>query len=204
MTDDSQESGRDDLAARRGLAEEVYPPSEDSALLAEVARDHARGLVLDLGTGSGWVAERVSSFPAVSRVIGSDLNPHACRAARTRGVEPVRADLLAPFRGDTFDTVLFNPPYLPTVPEMEQDDWMEQALSGGRTGRETIEPFLSDLPRVLSPEGMGLLLVSSLTGLDAVTEHATSQGLYSDILRQDSYPYETLSVLGLRPDASNN
>ena len=186
------------LAERRGLDEAVvYQPAEDSGLLAEAAVEAARGRVLEVGTGSGWVAQQVAEERGLD-VVGSDLNPHAAREARDRGVEGVVADLLAPFRADAFDTVCFNPPYLPTDPDNEWDDWMEHALSGGESGRELIEPFLNDVGRVLAPDGVVLLLVSSLTGYEAVLTLAADAGFEADPVVEESFPFETLTVLALQ------
>ena len=193
MTDD--EGG---LAERRGLDEAVvYQPAEDSGLLAEAAVETAAGRVLEVGTGSGWVAQQVAEERGLD-VVGSDLNPHAARQARDRGVEGVVADLLAPFRADAFDTVCFNPPYLPTDPDNEWDDWMEHALSGGESGRELIEPFLDDVGRVLAPGGVVLLLVSSLTGYEEVLALAADAGFEAEPVVEESFPFETLTVLALR------
>ena len=193
MTDD--EGG---LAERRGLDEAVvYQPAEDSGLLAEAAVETAAGRVLEVGTGSGWVAQQVAEERGLD-VVGSDLNPHAARQARDRGVEGVVADLLAPFRADAFDTVCFNPPYLPTDPDNEWDDWMEHALSGGESGRELIEPFLDDVGRVLAPGGVVLLLVSSLTGYEEVLALVADAGFEADPVVEESFPFETLTVLALR------
>ena len=193
-----QEPAADGLAERRGLDEvAVYQPAEDSGLLAEAAVAEAHGRVLEVGTGSGWVADRVATERDLD-VVGSDLNPHAARQARDRGVEAVVADLLAPFRADAFDAVCFNPPYLPTDPDNEWDDWMEHALSGGESGRELIEPFLADVGRVLAPGGVVLLLVSSLTGYDEVLDLIDAAGFAADPVVEESFPFETLTVLALR------
>ncbi|MYL15797.1 methyltransferase domain-containing protein [Halorubrum terrestre] len=197
MTEDVDERDAG-LAARRGLDEvTVYQPAEDSGLLAEAAVAEAHGRVLEVGTGSGWVAERVATERDLD-VVGSDLNPHAAQQARERGVEAVVADLLSPFRADAFDAVCFNPPYLPTDPDNEWDDWMEHALSGGESGRELIEPFLADVGRVLAPDGVVLLLVSSLTGYDEVLELVEDAGFDHEPVVEESFPFETLTVLALR------
>ena len=176
----------------------VYQPAEDSTLLASATEGHidADDLVLEVGTGSGYVAATVAERDG-ARVVGSDLNPHACRQARGRGVEAVRADLLSPFRDGAFDALLFNPPYLPTDPDDERDDWMEVALSGGETGRRVIEPFLETVGRVLAPDGAVFLLVSSLTDVDEVVELAAAQGFSAVALLDESFPFETLTVLKL-------
>ncbi|QKG93019.1 methyltransferase domain-containing protein [Halorubrum salinarum] len=188
----------DGLAARRGVDDAVvYQPAEDSGLLAEAAVAEAHGCVLEVGTGSGWVAERIAEERGLD-VVGTDLNPHAARQARERGVEAVVADLLSPFRADAFDTVCFNPPYLPTDPDNEWDDWMEHALSGGESGRELIEPFLADVGRALAPDGVVLLLVSSLTGYDEVLDLVDEAGFAAEPVVEESFPFETLTVLALR------
>ncbi|TQQ79672.1 HemK2/MTQ2 family protein methyltransferase [Halonotius roseus] len=199
-SDDNSDSDNDrpSLAEQRGVDGHVYQPAEDSALLAKAAIGDmtAPGRVLEVGTGSGWVAEQVAS-ETDARVVGSDLNPHACRQARERGVEAVRADLVAPFAADGFDAVLFNPPYLPTEPDNEWDDWMEHALSGGTDGRRLIVPFLDDVGRVLTADGAVYLLVSSLTGYEIVVDLAEEAGFETAEVAQESYPFEVLSVLRL-------
>ncbi|WP_251343982.1 HemK2/MTQ2 family protein methyltransferase [Haloplanus halophilus] len=196
MTDADGSDTRSDLADRRGAERVVYQPAEDSRLLAEAAVEHACGRTLEVGTGSGWVAERIATETDCA-VIASDLNPEACRQARDRGVPAVRADLVEPFRPSSFDTVAFNPPYLPTDPDNEWDDPMERALSGGESGRAVVDPFLDAVGRVLRPGGVVLLLVSSLTGFEAVVDRAERNGFAASTVRQESYPFETLSVLRL-------
>lgn len=201
MTDGS----REDLAARRGLERKVYEPAEDSGLLASATEERGRGRLLEVGTGSGWVAARAAEADAVTDVVASDRSPHACRAAQQRAREDgpspsfavVRGNLVAPFADEAFDTVAFNPPYLPTDPDNEWDDWMKRALSGGESGRELIDPFLETVGRVLAPGGVVLLLVSSLAGYDAVIEYAAECGFDAAVVVEESYPFETLSVVAL-------
>ncbi|MFB6250711.1 MAG: HemK2/MTQ2 family protein methyltransferase [Halobellus sp.] len=210
MTDESQSA----LAERRGMETRVYQPAEDSGLLASAVLERGRGRLLEVGTGSGWVAERATrEADDVTEVVASDLSPHACRAARKRarggadaddsdGVPPaafevVRGSLVEPFAADAFETVAFNPPYLPTDPDNEWDDWMERALSGGESGRKLVDPFLETVGRVLAPAGSVLLLVSSLTGYDDVLSHAVACGFAHEVLIEESYPFETLTVVEL-------
>ncbi|GAB3684474.1 class I SAM-dependent methyltransferase [Salinarchaeum chitinilyticum] len=187
-----------DLAERRGQTEAVYQPAEDSHLLATAAADHvdATDVVVDVGTGSGYVGAHVAAEAGAS-VIGTDLNPMACRQARDRGLEAVRASLLEPFAADAVDVVVCNPPYLPTDPDDERSDWMEVALSGGQSGLKVIEPLLADVGRVLRPDGCVLLLVSSLTGVDDVVALASDAGFSAAAVAEDSFPFETLTVLKL-------
>jgi release factor glutamine methyltransferase len=189
---------RPSLAERRDL-EQVYQPAEDSHLLAETAREAVRPgeRVLDVGTGSGYVAAALDA--AGADVVATDVNPLACRDAREAGIEVVQANLADPFREDVFDLVTFNPPYLPTPPEEAMDDWMERALSGGESGREVIAPFLETVGRVLVPEGRVLLLVSTLTDVAAVRELASDAGFSAREVAEESHPFERLVVLEIRP-----
>jgi release factor glutamine methyltransferase len=187
-----------DLAERRGLDVDVYEPAEDSRLLAETALDHldSPGWVLDVGTGTGYVGARLRNTTG-ARVVGADVNPHACRRARENGIEVVRADLLAPFAPGSFDAVTFNPPYLPTDPDAERDDWLAVALSGGESGRAAIARFLEDVGRVLAPGGAAFLLVSTYTGVDEIAADAGDAGFHVAALADLSFPGETLTVLRL-------
>ena len=195
--DGDRDCSRPALADRRDL-DRVYQPAEDSRLLAdavvEVADSDDR--VLEVGTGSGYVAARVASETGAS-VVGIDLSREACEQTRDRGVPVVRGDLVSPFREGAFDLVCFNPPYLPTPPELEWDDTMEAALSGGETGRDVVDPFLETVGRVVAPSGRVLLLVSTLTDVEAVRDLASRAGLRSTILEDAAFPFERLVVLSL-------
>lgn len=179
----------------------VYRPAEDSRLLADAAVEHVGtdDRVLEVGVGSGYVARRVAVETGAC-VVGSDVNPAACRTAHEAGVETVRADLLEPFAADSVDVVLCNPPYLPTPPELEWDDPLEHALSGGPDGRRLVRPLLADLGRVLRPAGRGYLLVSTLTDLDAVASLAADAGLDAREVADESVPFERLVVLEITQD----
>jgi release factor glutamine methyltransferase len=186
------------LAERRGLDFEVYEPAEDSRLLAETTAEHledARRL-LDVGTGTGYVGARLREATGAS-VVGTDLNPHACRRAHENGIGAVQGDLLAPFGAESFDAVTFNPPYLPTNPDAERGDWLAVALSGGESGRAVIERFIEDLGRILTPDGAAFLLVSTYAGVEEVAAHASDRGFHSVALADVSFPGETLTVLKL-------
>lgn len=174
---------------------QVYRPEADTFLLLQAARaemqpgDH----VLEIGTGSGTIAAGLLEIPR-TRIVATDINPHALLCAREAGIEVIRTDLFAAVRG-RFDLVLFNPPYLPTLPEERIDDWLEHALDGGASGRVVIERFAAGAGRILAPEGRILLLISSLTGLDEVREVFSRYGFSAGIAAQQTVEGEDLYVL---------
>jgi release factor glutamine methyltransferase len=139
----------------------------------------------------------------VKSLLATDINPHATRLAKAYGLEAVRADL---FKGidAQFDLVIFNPPYLPTSEEERIEGWLNYALDGGATGRDTISRFLEELEYHLSPRGRALLLVSSFTGLNEVKEKARSEGLEIIEVARKGYFFEQLYVIRLRVAQSLN
>lgn len=183
------------LADRRGFDTRVYEPAEDSALLAEVVRGVVSpgDRVLDVGTGSGYIGSRMLEASG-GCVIGSDVNPHACREAHRSGLAVIQGDLVSAFQPGVFDVVVFNPPYLPGRGD-EWNDWFEVATMSGETGRDTIERFLGAVGRVLAPNGQVFILMSSVTGVEEVVAFADECGFSAAAVREESFPGETLTVL---------
>jgi release factor glutamine methyltransferase len=172
---------------------QVYQPEADTFLLLHAARDEVRAgdRVLEIGTGSGTVAAGITG-PLT--LVATDINPHAVSCAAGKGVTVVRTDLFSGIRG-TFDLILFNPPYLPTQPHERIDDWLEYALDGGEDGRAVIRRFSEGVGRVLSSGGRILLLISSLTGIDAVKELFSRQGFISRVVLEEAAEDERLYIL---------
>lgn len=181
------------------LDRQVYQPAEDSALLVDAAQTvlEPGWLVVDTGTGSGVVGDRLRRESDV-RVIATDINPFACREAAARGLDVARMSLLDGLAARSVDAAVFNPPYLPADDRLP-DDWLDRATTGGPTGIELVTDWIDDLRRVLRPGGVGVCLVSSLTDIDAVVDHAESGGLTVTHLDERSFAFEQLVALGLRP-----
>jgi len=172
---------------------QVYQPEADTHLLLKAAQKEARASdrVLEVGTGSGTIA---AGLEGVRCIIATDINPHAVASAREKGVPVVRTDLFNGISG-TFDLILFNPPYLPTRAEEQIDDWLEYALDGGEDGRAVIGRFSAGLEPMLAPNGRVLLLISSLTGVDAVMDLFFRQGFIAEVVLEEVVEDEVLSVL---------
>jgi release factor glutamine methyltransferase len=171
----------------------VYQPEADTYLLLDAAKKEVKpgDRVLEIGTGSGHISRELA---LESDVVATDINPHAVLCAHCSGVDVVRSDLFAGIRG-TFDLILFNPPYLPTLPEERIDDWLEYALDGGETGRIVIERFASEVGRVLAPGGRILLLISSLTGFTEVSDLFSQYGFAVVVATRQEIEDEVLYVL---------
>jgi release factor glutamine methyltransferase len=177
-------------------SEEVYMPEADTFLLLKAAYAEAtlNDLTLEIGSGSGLVSRELAH--KVKRIIATDINPHAVQATKEKGIEVLRADLFTGIKGK-FDLILFNPPYLPTMEKERTPQWINYALDGGVSGRETIDRFLKALSDHLRPGGRALLLISSFTGLKEVQEMAIAAGLDMKEAAKDRCFFEELYVLRL-------
>jgi len=147
----------------------VYEPQEDSYLLQKFVREHARGVVLDMGTGSGIQAIEAAKSRKTKKIFGVDVNPEALiwvkekySPKKYKKIVWLQSDLFSAFKQKkwqhAFDTIIFNAPYLP-YGEFEPDI----ALEGGKQGHETIERFISQANNYLKPGGKILLAFSSVT-----------------------------------------
>jgi release factor glutamine methyltransferase len=182
---------------------QVYHPEADTYLLLEAVKKEVRpgDRVLEIGTGSGRIS---CELARCTGIVATDINPHAVSCAHDAGIEVVRTDLFAGIHG-SFDLILFNPPYLPTLPEERIDDLFEYALDGGESGRVVIERFARSAGEVLAPGGRILLLISSLTGLGEVQNLFASLGYSAEFVQQQVVEDEVLYIIRISraPKASS-
>ena len=147
----------------------VYRPAEDSLLLLAHARERVHGSVLDMGTGSGFLAVEVASEPLVDEVVAVDIDPEAVKESLKRAEEAgvadkikfVVSDLFRGLEGRRFNWILFNPPYLPSEGAADEAFW-----AGGKVGDEITMRFLHEAGGHLELDGAIILVYSSYTGLD--------------------------------------
>ncbi|MBW2988843.1 methyltransferase [Candidatus Woesearchaeota archaeon] len=178
---------------------ELYEPAEDSFLLKEHVKKHAKGIVLDMGTGTGILAEEAALSKKTVKVFGVDINEeaikHCIRNQKSRKITFAMSDMFRLFKFDKrykkikFDTIIFNPPYLP-----EDKKTKDIALDGGKKGYELICRFLHECEYFLRPKGKILLLFSSLTGKDKLDNFLSRNRWRFKLLDKEHIFFEDLFV----------
>lgn len=150
----------------------VFPPHSDSWLLAGWIKREAvprGGAVLDLCSGSGLLAI-VAARAYRSEVVAVDASRRARFAtqlnAKLNGVKvaALTGDLFEPVRRRRFDLIVSNPPYLPSPAPAPGRHRAARAWDAGPDGRVFIDRICRHAADHLRPEGVLLLVHSSVCG----------------------------------------
>jgi release factor glutamine methyltransferase len=148
-------------------------------MLIDAAREHIRGDVLDVCTGSGVIALSLAgSARSVTAVDSNRIAVAAVRLAARLNRVAIRAlhgDLFAPVAGRTFDVILSNPPYLPT-PEGARTPG-SHAWDGGRDGRAILDRLCREASAHLRPGGDLFVVQSSLADIERTLTILRQAGL---------------------------
>jgi len=174
------------------MTELVYEPREDSQILQFQVETFAKGNVLDMGTGTGVQALTAAQKDNVNKVLAIDISKRAIDYAKKNNNHPKIIYQLGNLFNNVknkFDTIIFNPPYLPQDYKIRR-----RALEGGKKGYEVIEQFLDKVNNFLNPEGIILLVFSSLSKKDKIDEIISNKLFEFKQLSTKSLFFETLYV----------
>ncbi len=186
------------MVSEKKVYDDVYEPREDSYLVKEVVESFAAGKVLDMGTGSGILAITAAGMDSVESVVAVDINSKAIDYAK-KGAEELddhekkklkfkKSDLFGKLK-ERFDTIIFNPPYLP-----DEKGHKDMALDGGKNGYELITRFLETVNDHLTQPGVVLLLFSSYSKKEKIDEAIVDNCLISEKVAEKKIGMETLYV----------
>jgi release factor glutamine methyltransferase len=171
----------------------TYFPSEDSCLLID-ALVEGRGSFIDAGTGTGIVGIRAAMLGY--SVISTDISRECLLVATQNAllnrvsIQTVRCNLLSAVAG-IHDVIAFNAPYLP------DDGSPDRQLTGGVNGYEIASELLSQAEDLLGDNGMVILVLSSLGGMDEfVLKYSTKWSFRK--LKQRKLEFETIAVFEAR------
>lgn len=180
-----------------GLEFEVSPdvliPRHDTEVLIDEVMRRSAGVtsILDVGTGSGCIAVTLAhELPGV-RVTAVDISEPALVMAQRNAernrvtIEFIHGSLLDAVSGRTFDLIVSNPPYIPTVdiatlqPEVRDHD-PRIALDGGLDGLEIYATLVPEALNHLNHHGFLVLEIGigQSVQLESIFKQA---GEYSDM-----------------------
>lgn len=156
------------------VSRDVLIPRIDTEVLAELAIKYLRGTgrldarVLDLCSGTGCIGCAIAAELPRVRVVLADVSPEAMEISRRNvsrnGLDgrisflPADVMKLPPLMTGSFDLVVSNPPYIPTVEIMTLDPSVRDyepvwALDGGEDGLDFYRAILKNWALVIRQGG---------------------------------------------------
>ena len=156
------------------VSADVLIPRPETEILVEAAIDAVAGStaprIVDLGTGSGAIAITLAIEIPQARVVAIDVSEAAAGAARKNvrrlgvgdRVDVRSGDWTDPCRGESFDLVVSNPPYvcrgeIATLEPEVRDFEPRAALDGGVDGLDAYRRLAPLVGAILEPGGSVVL-----------------------------------------------
>ncbi|MGD2250927.1 MAG: methyltransferase [Candidatus Methanofastidiosia archaeon] len=175
---------------------DVYGPREDTHFLLDTLKnEHLSGVGLEMGTGTGIIAVHVSQ--KFDRITAADIDKKAVELAvhnsllnNISNMHVVHSDLFTCI-DDTFDVIIFNPPYVPCNEVCTPGN---VCYHGGDNGRKVLDAFIDQFPEYITPQGSVYLLQSSLCGIKKTYNLVTQKGFEPCILRTKPLFFEKLVI----------
>lgn len=179
----------------------VLIPRADSELLVErvlelkreePSKEGVKPRVVDICTGSGALAITIAHYWAEAEVVGTDLSSDALEVAKLNAerlgakIEWRQGDFLAPIRGETWDLIVSNPPYIgreeyaTLAPEIFREP--KRAFVGGEDGLDFYRELAKEAQALLKTGGKVVLEIGWQQG-EAVVELFRQQGFDTQVFQ---------------------
>jgi SAM-dependent methyltransferase len=165
-------------------ADAVMGAGQTTTFMCDASKPSRRlARALDVGCGAGTGALSLSAH--VDRVIGTDINARAIVLSRInaalngiRNVEFREGDMFAPVRGETFDLVISQPPFVSAPPGLA----VAAFEFGGPRGDELPLRLMREVPAYLAKNGRAVILAEwpELAG-ETVEQHLRAALPASDL-----------------------
>ncbi len=176
--------------------EGVYKPAEDTFLLADAVANEKQS-ILDIGSGTGYIAIKNAMNNPENEVWASDIDERAVRNiihnATKNGVKVnvVKSNLFERI-SKKFDVIAFNPPYLPP------DEVVRESHLYNDNG--VIIEFIKQVKSHLNEGGRFYLLLSSATpDLDKKLKLISEMYEFEIVKRKGLFFEELFVIKGFSP-----
>jgi HemK-related putative methylase len=203
----------------------VYSPSDDTYLFIDyfktcISENFFDGLqiekiknVLDMGTGTGIIAlflQEIKIFFSkfTAKIYASDISDAAIRCATLNEsvnnykdpITFIKSDLFRKFPPNlhnSFDVIVFNPPYLPSI-KYEEDNIVRTRnhsnWDGGERGFEILLEFLKQVKAFLNSEHNSYIyyISSSFTDLNKLNDELELHGFRNKVLNKSHIFFEDI------------
>ena len=180
---------------------DVMIPKRGSMLLARHMGVRPTDVVLDLGTGTGFLG--ILAARTARQVVAADVVPASVECARANailnGLLPKmdfrRGELFAPVSGMTFDLILANLPQMPTPPGREGIvDPRLLADDGGPDGWALLDRVVREAPEYLRPQGRLLFTCFAFLGIRRALAKVEAAGLQGSIVGRELHPFPRVGL----------
>ncbi len=176
----------------------IYKPSEDTFLLADTLSDAKGENALEIGTGSGYIADILARN--FKRVVATDIDVKALLYAKSNcknsneNILYICCDAADAIVNIKFDLIAINPPYIPSY---SIDD---RSIDGGKGGIEVAMGMLKSAIRLIANDGAIYMVISSLADYNKLISFIKDLGFDVLIITKRAYWFEELLVIKIKAE----
>ncbi len=165
---------------------DYYIPAEDSIFLANYLENETGHSALDIGTGSGILAQVLNKN--FKLVVATDINIFALKKAHQKTQNCICCNSADALRIN-FDLIICNLPYLPS------ENLTDPAVDGMERGVTIPSMIIKSASKCVGKNGKMIFLTSSLADYKSLIALCNSLGFDSSIVLKKKLFYEELILV---------
>ena len=102
-------------------------------------------------------------------------------------------------KDETFDVIIFNPPYLPTTEQQKigKSGWIDKALNGGEDGLKFTKKFINEISKYLKDNARAYFVFSSLSNKKKLLQIIKRNNLKHQIIKYYDFGSERIDLFML-------